>query len=161
MYSTCAWLHQRLIKQGKATQQHWDGSLSLLFKEKVSCPKWDLKPRHSFSRPVLCPLSYWGSSVAVGRIRHYKARQVSPHPQVNRRNSNLACTCTAWSEQNTISYMSEKVPTYLHVHVHVRQLRGGWNCVDLISQIIQYMYLYISWHVHVHVLVLWNFRCTC
>ena len=55
---------------------NWDGSLSLLFKEKVSCPRWNSNPHNCFSRPVLCPLSYRGSSVVVGRIRQYEARQV-------------------------------------------------------------------------------------
>ncbi len=53
--------HQRLIKQSKATQLHVHQlrrSLSLPFKQKVSCPRWDSNPHHCFSRPVLYPLRY-------------------------------------------------------------------------------------------------------
>ena len=34
------------FKQGKATHHHRDGSLSLLFKERVSYSRWDSNPCH-------------------------------------------------------------------------------------------------------------------
>ena len=81
MYCTCTWLYtcnwNTLNNARQYINANWDGSLSLLLKEKVSCSRWDSNPHHCFSRPVLCPLSYRGSPVVVGQIRQYKTRQVS------------------------------------------------------------------------------------
>ena len=59
------------------------------FQGKVSCLRWDSNPRHCFSRPVLLPLSYQGSSLVVDQIRQYKARQVSLYALINRGNCGM------------------------------------------------------------------------
>ena len=67
----------------------------------MSCPRWDLNPRHCFPRPVLCPLSYQGSSVVVGRIRQYVHVQY-PLPKSS---SNGTC-----------------------MHTHIHTVRPGEGC---------------------------------
>ena len=82
--------YHRLIKQSKATQH--DQLRRLTFSSFQRKSELDSNPRHCFSGPVLYPLSYRGSSVVVGRIRQYKARQVSLYPLINRGNMYSICT---------------------------------------------------------------------
>ena len=51
----CTWLNDgdTINKARQHNTTTWDGSLFLLFEEKVSCPRWDSNPHHCFSRPVL------------------------------------------------------------------------------------------------------------
>ena len=54
---------QTTLVHGKATQYHQTAHFLFIFSN------LDSNPCHYFSKPVLCPLSYWGSSVVVGQIK--------------------------------------------------------------------------------------------
>ena len=75
--------------------------------------------------------------MVVGRIRQYKARQVSLYPQINRGNSNLACTPKIPQYQYMYMYMS----TNVQVHV-LYDLTYEVNTVSTPSQL-AYMYMYM------------------
>ena len=99
--STSAWLNNwdTLNKARQHNNANWDSPLSLLFKEKVSCPRWDSNPRHCFSRPVLCPLSYQGSSWLEHRwfaVNHIHSILFHPHSVHHTRTYSIAIH--AWNQ---------------------------------------------------------------
>ena len=75
--------------------------------------------------------------MVVGRIRQYKARQVSLYHLINRGNSNLACTCTVQSNLHFgagwagLALLLSRVPPLHHCPVLLRILPGAEGVGDL------------------------------
>ena len=92
-YNALVQVHDYISETHQTTQHHQLRRLTFSSQRKSELPQVGFEPVTVLSRPVLCPLSYRGSSVVVGPIRQYKAREVSLYHLITRGNSNLASTC--------------------------------------------------------------------